>query len=594
MFLTPRPAGRLLRRRAGLRGHRRRQGRSSDAVRDASRPSTRTSRSSPASTLAAADRFATDAPLYQHIADARRSCARPTRRSRAARRSSATPTTAPVSTRSAASTATRRSSTSSRRNNATTDKTVSVPTLTTDASFTPLYGGGAGVHDRRDRRRIRHRPRPVGRGVHGRRPGHCAGRGHCAHGRRTRGRRGTDRARTRRAPTSPTRGPRRASRGASSATTSGRRSARPKTRRPASSTTSRALADGTLVEYRAVSTDAAGTRSAASTYASVGNGVTTVPDEPEEPESPVEPEPQEADAVHERQRPGQLQQRGRAAPATGSPTATNVQMEKADGIWRLTLPDLAAGSYEYKIATEKQLGRELRRRRRARTAATSRSRTRAARSRSTSTRARRTSASTADGPIVTLAGLVPERARLRRRLGARLPGRDDVRPQRRRRLPVHDGRPAHRLVRGQGHPRSELGRELRRRRCPGRRRTSPSPRAPARSSRSCTTSRLTSSRCRPATRRSRARASCARTGSTPRRSPGRPTSARPPRVPPGSCYASAEAALAAADGEVTGGDPIDLTRDRRRADRRAEGALPGTRRRTSRSASPTGRMPPPC
>ena len=41
-------------------------------------------------------------------------CARPTRPSRAARRSSATPTTAPVSTRSAASTATRRSSTSSR------------------------------------------------------------------------------------------------------------------------------------------------------------------------------------------------------------------------------------------------------------------------------------------------------------------------------------------------------------------------------------------------------------------------------------------------------------------------------------------------
>ncbi|MGL4257766.1 MAG: alpha-amylase family glycosyl hydrolase, partial [Microbacterium sp.] len=35
------------------------------------------------------------------------------------------------------------------------------------------------------------------------------------------------------------------------------------------------LAPGTLVEYRAVSTDAAGNRSAGSTYASVGNGVTT-------------------------------------------------------------------------------------------------------------------------------------------------------------------------------------------------------------------------------------------------------------------------------------------------------------------------------
>ncbi len=56
----------------------------------------------------------------------------------------------------------------------------------------------------------------------------------------------------------------------------------------------RGLATGTLVEYRAVTTDAAGNRAAASTYASVGNAVTaTVPEEPEEPESPVEPEPQE-------------------------------------------------------------------------------------------------------------------------------------------------------------------------------------------------------------------------------------------------------------------------------------------------------------
>ena len=54
------------------------------------------------------------------------------------------------------------------------------------------------------------------------------------------------------------------------------------------------LAAGTLVEYRSVSTDAAGNRSAASTYASVGNRVSlTAPAEPEEPETPEEPEPQE-------------------------------------------------------------------------------------------------------------------------------------------------------------------------------------------------------------------------------------------------------------------------------------------------------------
>ena len=52
------------------------------------------------------------------------------------------------------------------------------------------------------------------------------------------------------------------------------------------------LANGTLVEYRAVSTDAAGNRSADSTYASVGNKV-NLGVEPEEPEGPAEPEPQE-------------------------------------------------------------------------------------------------------------------------------------------------------------------------------------------------------------------------------------------------------------------------------------------------------------
>ena len=61
----------------------------------------------------------------------------------------------------------------------------------------PAVRRWAGVHHRRDRRRIRHGARPVVRGVHRRRPGHCAGRGRRALDRRTRGRRGTDRARAR-------------------------------------------------------------------------------------------------------------------------------------------------------------------------------------------------------------------------------------------------------------------------------------------------------------------------------------------------------------------------------------------------------------
>ena len=112
------------------------------------------------------------------------------------------------------------------------------------------------------------------------------------------------------------------------------------------------LAAGTLVEYRAVSTDAAGTRSAASTYASVGNGVTTVPDEPEEPESPVEPEPQETTDYEYVSVPGSFNSEA-GCPGDWQPDCANVQMEKVDGIWRLKLENLAAGSYMFKIATEK-------------------------------------------------------------------------------------------------------------------------------------------------------------------------------------------------------------------------------------------------
>ncbi len=66
-------------------------------------------------TFGTGDHFATDVPLYGHIASPRRPARRPTRRSRPAPRSSATSTAAPASTRSPASTAPRRSSTSSPR-----------------------------------------------------------------------------------------------------------------------------------------------------------------------------------------------------------------------------------------------------------------------------------------------------------------------------------------------------------------------------------------------------------------------------------------------------------------------------------------------
>ena len=172
------------------------------------------------------------------------------------------------------------------------------------------------------------------------------------------------------------------------------------------------LAAGTLVEYRAVSTDAAGTRSAASTYASVGNGVTH------------RSRRARGAGVAGRARAagGRRVRRTSAFPAASTceagcpgdwqPECANVQMEKVDGIWRLTLPDLAAGSYMFKIATEKSWDENYG----AGGVASGGDiplthdggaitfyfdpRTKNIRT-------------TADGPIITLAGLVPERARLR-------------------------------------------------------------------------------------------------------------------------------------------------------------------------------------
>lgn len=106
----------------------------------------------------------------------------------------------------------------------------------------------------------------------------------------------------------------------------------------------RGLEAGTLIEYRAVSTDAAGQRSAASTYASVGNRVALA--EEEEPEEPGEPTAYDFVSI-----PGSLNSEMGCA-GDWSPDCDQAQMTLVDGIWRLTV-DLPAGSYEYKVATEK-------------------------------------------------------------------------------------------------------------------------------------------------------------------------------------------------------------------------------------------------
>ncbi|HEY5874045.1 MAG TPA: pullulanase-type alpha-1,6-glucosidase, partial [Ilumatobacteraceae bacterium] len=67
--------------------------------------------------------------------------------------------------------------------------------------------------------------------------------------------------------------------------------------------------------------------------------------------SPVEPEPQEATEYGSVSVPGNFNMRA-GCPGDWQPECANVQMEKVDGIWRLTLKDLAAGSYMFKIATE--------------------------------------------------------------------------------------------------------------------------------------------------------------------------------------------------------------------------------------------------
>ncbi len=75
----------------------------------------------------------------------------------------------------------------------------------------------------------------------------------------------------------------------------------------------------------------------------------------------------------------------------------------------------------------------------------------------------------------------------------------------------------------------------------------------------------------------RHRASRRRTGSTPRRSRGRPTSAPRRAEASWQLYASDEASLALADGEITGGDPRRPDGRGRRSHRRAGGSVPRAR-----------------
>ncbi|MGX5694853.1 pullulanase-type alpha-1,6-glucosidase [Agromyces soli] len=97
------------------------------------------------------------------------------------------------------------------------------------------------------------------------------------------------------------------------------------------------LADGTLIEYRAITTDASGQRSAASSYASVGNAVNLV--ETEEPENPI-------DLVTV---PGSHNsEMGCAGDWTPGCEQAKLTLG-AGGVYTGTF-ELPAGDYEYKVA----------------------------------------------------------------------------------------------------------------------------------------------------------------------------------------------------------------------------------------------------
>ncbi|MEL5990527.1 pullulanase-type alpha-1,6-glucosidase [Microbacterium phosphatis] len=100
------------------------------------------------------------------------------------------------------------------------------------------------------------------------------------------------------------------------------------------------LAKGTLVEYRAVVTDAAGHRSAASTYASVGNAV-SLADTDEEPETPI------SMVTVPGSHNSELGCAGDWDPACEAARLTL----RDGGVYEGTF-DLPAGDYEYKVAID--------------------------------------------------------------------------------------------------------------------------------------------------------------------------------------------------------------------------------------------------
>ncbi|MFD4422291.1 pullulanase-type alpha-1,6-glucosidase [Agromyces sp. NPDC058484] len=97
------------------------------------------------------------------------------------------------------------------------------------------------------------------------------------------------------------------------------------------------LAKGTLIEYRAISTDAAGNRSAASTYASVGNAVNLADEE--EPEQPI-------DLVTV---PGSHNSEMGCAGDWAPGCEVAKLTLRADGVYTGTF-DVPAGDHEYKVA----------------------------------------------------------------------------------------------------------------------------------------------------------------------------------------------------------------------------------------------------
>ena len=97
---------------------------------------------------------------------------------------------------------------------------------------------------------------------------------------------------------------------------------------------------GTLVEYRAVSVDAAGQKSAASTFASVGNAVTLAAGD-DTPQTDYDSVTIAGDLNTEM-----------GCSADWQPDCLSAQLKRgADGVWTGTF-DLPAGDYEYKVAID--------------------------------------------------------------------------------------------------------------------------------------------------------------------------------------------------------------------------------------------------